>query len=205
MHRWWRCFLLLAICQRALRYLFLDSRRIRNREKGTYYSVPTWLTSPCYGVITDIVPDEETCLELLVSSPPYSEDCWLTSSTDHPRMAALKYSSSVNSDPLRISAVSQTDNPRFNFPSSQPYEFHCSGNLAHTARNVVVQRLSISFAQVFTERETDLLEPTPNFLWWSSTFNVINQLLPQYREYIQELLPLSSFIHLVTVCVRHCI
>ena len=75
----------------------------------------------------------------------------------------------------------------------------------HTTRNIIVQRLRISFAYVFMERSADLLEPTPNFLWWSSTLDVINQLLPQNREHVQELLSLSSFIHLCTVCVRHCI
>jgi hypothetical protein len=80
-------------------------------------------------------------------------------------MAALKYSSSVNSDPLRISAVSQTDNPRFNFPSSQPYVSPCSMYLVHTTRDIVVQRLIVSFTYEFMEQETDLLEPTPNFLW----------------------------------------
>jgi len=133
MHRWWRCFQLLAICQRApllshSSLCLLHSRRIMKSGDGgrltTRYQ-HGWLrlVTESSQISSQIRKPVWSCLSVRA----YSLWRWqLTSSTDHPRMAALKYSSSVNSDPLRISAVSQTDNPRFNLPVGQLHTESCS-------------------------------------------------------------------------------
>jgi hypothetical protein len=47
-------------------WLFISSHSSQTRELA-HHSVPTWLTSPGHGVVTDIVPDQETSLELYIS------------------------------------------------------------------------------------------------------------------------------------------
>src|SRR5260221_1773900 len=93
------------------------------------YHPDRWLTIPARLAtasdrgVHDVVRNEKESLKLgfiwIVSTDPLlvgRTPLKLTNSIHHPTRAALKYSSSVNSRPLRILTESTTDIPRLSFP-----------------------------------------------------------------------------------------
>lgn len=207
MHRWWRCFQLLAICQRALFYFILlyvfftltgpwcqemewdlplgtnmvDFALLRNHHRY-HPRLGNRFGANCQFVHIPYENGNWRARQTIQG--------WQLWSTHHPSIR-IPWGSRRYRRLIVLGSIFLLVSPT----SRIEYQ--------HTTRNIVIQRLRISFAYVFMERLADLLEPTPNFLWWSSTLDVIDQLLPQNREHIQELLPLSSFIHLGAVGVWH--
>ena len=126
----------------------------RNEGEAAHDSVPTRLSSTSHTLIHHIISDEEVGLKLYErerlqisfrTTIEYESEK-LTSSIHHPRMAAFRYSSSVNLDPLMISTVSTTEIPRFNFPANSatrqlPPLITDSRDRLHTSRSVVVEVL----------------------------------------------------------------
>ena len=96
-----------------------DERVVDRNHPHVRRAVPARLPAPRDRRVHDVVRHEEERLKLAThvrASPHEKPETLRTSSTHHPNTAALKYSSSVNARPLRISTESTTERPRLSLP-----------------------------------------------------------------------------------------
>jgi GTP cyclohydrolase III len=106
-----------------LEYRAFQNEGIVYRHKAdALYAVPAGLATTSNARVHNVIRNEEVGLELdwaIIlghAAAEGKEGTGRTHSTDQPRTAALKYSDSVNSRPLRIATESTTLKPRLSFP-----------------------------------------------------------------------------------------
>lgn len=98
---------------------FQNERIVHRHEAHALHAVPAGLAAAGDARVHDVIRHEEIGLELawvIELGRCMAEKGRRTHSTDQPRTAALKYSDSVSSRPLRIATESTTLKPRLSFP-----------------------------------------------------------------------------------------
>ncbi|SRR6266702_4522013 len=108
---------------------FHNERIVNGPKADTILAVPAGLATTGDARVHNVITNEKIGLHLESvvngASSTGTKEEKQTHSTDQPRTAALKYSSSVSSRPLRMATDSTTLRPRLSFPPGTLYFMLC--------------------------------------------------------------------------------
>ena len=150
-------------------------------------AIPTRLSATRDRLVHDVVQDEEKGLQLRrgASERTSRRDARTrTSSIHHPNKAALKYSSSVNARPLKISTESTTLKPRLSLPPGTLKSRFCIDIDRHHQHQST--SASTSTTTIQNERGTNPTKPFDTFCRHIFPLEMIQQLISQRFKHALE-------------------